>query len=273
MSVKSGKNRNMTLKSPSAALLILDALATSAARQRTAQELCCAGLIMGHSDATMRVALTRLTQQGKILKRERATYSLNTGRDRLQLEIENWRERVNWIVAWKGEWIAVYDGAADRSDKTGLRRHQRALLLRGFRKWKQGLFVRPDSLTGGAPALRRELSELGLAKGAELFVAQGFNEHQNSELLRLWNIPAMQREYKKLLARARDGQRRLQELHSEDAARESLLVGRDLIGHVLRDPLLPFEILAGTQLQTLVKAIEEYQTRSRKIWDKIMSGD
>jgi hypothetical protein len=43
------------------------------------------------------------------------------------------------------------------------------------------------------------------------------------------------------------------------------------IGYILRDPLLPFEILAEAQLSTLVKAIDEYQTRSRKIWDKIMS--
>lgn len=272
MSVKSGKERDMTLKSPSAAILILDALATSDARQRTAQELCCAGAVMGYSDATIRVALTRLAQQGKILKRGRATYSLNTEQDRLQLEIENWRERVNWIAAWQGDWIVVHDGAADRSDKTGLRRHQRALLLRGFRKWKQGLFVRPDNLTGGPPALRRELGDLGLAKGAELFVAQGFTEHQTTELLHLWNIPALRREYKDLLAQVGDGQRRLQKLHPEDAARESLLVGRNLIGYVLRDPLLPFELLAGAQFPVLVKAIDEYQARSKAIWDQIMRG-
>ena len=261
----------MTSKLPSAAILVLDFLAGSANRQMSAQDVCRAGLIMGYSDATMRVALTRLAQQGKIVKRERATYSLNTQKNRLQLDIENWRERVNWIASWRGDWAAVHDGTANRSDKTNLRRHQRALLLRGFRKWKQGLFVRPNNLIGGAPALRRELNDLGLANGAELFVAQGFSEHQTSELLRLWNIPAMQREYKKLLARARDGQRRLLELHPETAARESLLVGRDLIGYILRDPLLPFEILAEAQLPELAKAIEEYQTRSRKIWNKIMS--
>jgi phenylacetic acid degradation operon negative regulatory protein len=262
----------MTMKTPSAAILILDVLAASAARQRTAQELCCAGAIMGHSDATMRVALTRLAQQGKILKRERATYSLNTERNRLQLEIEHWRERVQWIVSWQGEWIVVHDGATDRSDKTGLRRHERALLLRGFRKWKQGLFVRPNNLVGGAATLRHDLDDLGLAKGTELFAAVGFSDHQKSELLRLWNIPALQREYKRLLARTQDGRRRLLELRPENAARESLLVGRDLIGHILRDPLLPFEILAEAQLPSLVREIDEYQTRSRKIWDKVIGG-
>jgi phenylacetic acid degradation operon negative regulatory protein len=125
----------MISKLPSAAILVLDFLAGSANRQMSAQDVCRAGLIMGYSDATMRVALTRLAQQGKIVKRERATYSLNTQKNRLQLDIENWRERVNWIASWRGDWAAVHDGTANRSDKTNLRRHQRALLLRGFRKW------------------------------------------------------------------------------------------------------------------------------------------
>jgi phenylacetic acid degradation operon negative regulatory protein len=260
----------MKPKPLSAATLILDVLAASVAGQRTAQELCCAGAIMGHNDATMRVALTRLAQQGKILKRDKATYSLNSQRNRLQLEIENWRARADWIAPWRGKWIVVHDAAADRSDKTSLRRHERALLLRGLRKWKQGLFVRPDNLVGGAPALRRDLQDLGLAQGAELFAAQDFSEQQNSDLLELWNISGLQREYKKLLARAKTGRQRLLELRPENAARESLLVGRDLIGHILRDPLLPFEILAEAQFPALVREVEEYQIHSREIWDHVL---
>jgi phenylacetic acid degradation operon negative regulatory protein len=261
----------MPLKLPSAAILVLDFLAGSADRQMSAQDVCRAGSIVGYSDATMRVALTRLAQQGKIIKRGRATYSLNTQKNRLQLDIENWRERVNWIVAWRGDWAAVHDGTANRSDKTGLRRHQRALLLRGFRKWKQGLYVRPNNLSGGAQALRRQLNDLGLATGAELFVARGFSEQQTSELLRLWNLPALRRSYEKLLSRARVGQQRLIELNAKAAARESLLVGRDLISSILRDPLLPSEIIGGVQFRELGQAIGEYQALSRKIWDGVMA--
>jgi phenylacetic acid degradation operon negative regulatory protein len=260
----------MTSKMPSAAILVLDVLAATDHRQRSAQDLCRAGSIMGYSDSTMRVALTRLAQQGKIVKQERALYSLNTQGNRLQLEVENWRERIDWIIPWHGDWIAVHDGTANRSDKTNLRRHQRALLLRGFRKWKQGLYLRPNNLAGGAAALRHQLNELGLAKGAELFVARDFCEQQTSELLRLWNIPALRRSYEKLLARAKD-QRRLKELRAEAAARESLLVGRDLISSVLRDPLLPSEIVTGLQLRELAQAIGEYQTVSRRIWDRVLS--
>lgn len=263
----------MPLKLPSAATLVLDFLAASFSGQMSAQDVCRAGLIMGYSDATMRVALTRLARQKKIVKRERATYSLNAQRNRLQLDVENWQERINWIAPWRGDWIVVHDGTANRSDKTNWRRHQRALLLRGFRKWKQCLYVRPNNLIGGAEALRSQLNELGLANGAELFVAQGFSEHQTSELLRLWNIPALRSGYERLLSRARDGQRRLVKLGAETAARESLLVGRDLIGCILQDPLLPSEIIAGVQLRELAHAIGEYQTLSRKIWDKVITGN
>ncbi|WP_084806510.1 hypothetical protein [Bradyrhizobium sp. NAS80.1] len=256
---------------PSAAILVLDMLAATSHRRRSAQELCRAGAIMGFSDATIRVALTRLAQQEKIEKHDRASYSLNTQGNRLQLEIENWRERVAWIVPWRGDWIVVHDGTTDRSDKTSLRRHRRALLLRGLQKWKQGLYLRPNNLAGGAASLRVQLSELGLAKGAELFVAGDFCQQQTAEILGLWNIPVLRRNYEKLLARAKDGQRRLLELRPEAAARESLLVGRELISHVMRDPLLPSEILKGPQLRELAQAIADYQNASKRIWDDLLN--
>jgi len=87
----------------------------------------------------------------------------------------------------------------------------------------------------------------------------------------LWNLSALRRSYEKLLSRARDGQKRLIELNAKAAARESLLVGRDLIGAVLRDPLLPPEIIGGVQIRELAQAIGEYQALSRNIWDGVMA--
>lgn len=260
----------MTSKLPSASVLVLDFLAASAGGRMSAQEVCRAGAIMGYSDAAMRVALTRLTRQGKVVKRERGRYALNAKADRLQRDVASWHERVDWLVPWRGDWIAVHDATANRSDKTSLRRHRRALLLRGFRKWKQGLHLRPDNLSGGAAALRSELHDLGLSSGAELFVATAFDARQGAELLRLWNIPALRRGHARLLARARDGGLRLEGLRPETAARESLLVGRELIGAILHDPLLPPDVVGGVRLRELADAIADYQALSRRIWDGVL---
>ena len=261
----------MSTSHPSAATLVLDFLAASADRKMSAQALCCAGAIMGFSEATIRVALTRLAQQKKIVKLERASYALDTRRNRLQFDVENWRERVDWIAPWRGDWIIVADGMVDRVDKTGLRRHHRALLLRGFQKWKPGLHVRPNNLVGGAQALRQQLPQLGLANGAELFVARDFDAKQSAALSGLWNASALRRGREKTLARAETSRRRLARMDTAAAARETLLVGRELIGAVLHDPLLPPELAPGVGIQKLAQAISDYQSLSRQIWDRALA--
>lgn len=234
----------------------------------SAQDICAAGAIMGHSEATIRVALTRLLQQGKIVKLERGSYAFDTQRHGLHLDVESWRERIGWIVPWSGDWVVVADGAVRPADRTTSRRRQRALLLRGFQKWKPNLHVRPNNLAGGLTVLREQLPLLGMARGAELFLASGFDPKQSAALLSLWNIPAMRLGHEKLLARVETSQRRIARLGVRAAARESLLVGRDLIGQILRDPLLPPEIVSGVGVRKLAQEVASYQTESRKIWKK-----
>jgi len=262
----------MTATIPTATTLVLDFLTAVTDRKMSAQRLCEAGSVLGYSEATMRVAITRLVQQGKILKLERGWYSPNAQRNRLQLDVENWRERADWIVPWNGGWIAVHEGAINRQDKTALRQHQRALKLRGFQKWNSGLYLRPDNLQGGVEALRAELAELGVAKGAQLFVATEFDPGQAAELRQLWDIPALRRDYAKMLSRLVASKRRLKKLDLSAAGRESLLVGRELIGQMLRDPLLPAEMVRGQDYRELAQIIAEYQDFSREIWNRVFSG-
>ena len=261
----------MTLEIPSTTTLVLDLLAAKADRKMSAQDLCRAGSIMGYGESPMRVALTRLAQRGKILKLGRATYSLDSQNTRLQLDVENWRERSSWTAPWDGNWIAAHDGAISGQDKTKFRQHQRALTLRGFRKWKPGLHLRPNNRNGGAAALRKELAELGVAAGTQLFVATEFDSKQTAEILRLWNIPGLRRDYAKMIAQLEASKLRLKKLDPASAAREALLVGRGLIGHMLRDPLLPTEMVQGIEFHELAKLIADYQDLSRKIWDQVLS--
>jgi phenylacetic acid degradation operon negative regulatory protein len=256
---------------PSATTLVLDFLAAAADHKMSAQGLCHACSIMGYGEAATRVALTRLAQQGKILKLERATYLLDSRSNRLQRDVENWRERITWIVPWGGDWLAVHDGAINRREKSGLRRHRRALELRGFKEWRPGLQVRPNNLSGGAETLRRQLAELGLAAGAELFVATGFDQKQTPVLRRLWNLPALRRNYAKMRSRLEQSERRLKSAGPVAGARESLLVGRELIGQMLKDPLLPVEMVESEEYLQLAGLIADYQDFSRRIWDRVLA--
>jgi phenylacetic acid degradation operon negative regulatory protein len=50
------------------------------------------------------------------------------------------------------------------------------------------------------------------------------------------------------------------------AARESLLLGRAVIGHLLRDPVLPTELMSPEPRIALVAAMKSYQTEARRLW-------
>lgn len=261
----------MPQKPLTASTLVLDIVAGNASGRRTAQQICRAGALMGFSEPSVRVALTRLVQSGKIEKLARGSYALDTRRTRWQRDIETWRERVDWLGPWNGAWIMAADGTPIR-DSTRARWHRRALALRGFRKWRPGLHARPDNLRGGVEAMRAQMATLGLSRGAELFIATGLDQGQVASLLGRWDVAANSAEHSRLLARAEEGLDRLSRLEIEEAARESLLLGRELIGAVLRDPLLPPELVQGVGIRKVAKTVAAYQDASREIWNQALSA-
>ena len=112
---------NVPVERPTAPDLILDLLVANG-RVLPVQALCRAGALMGISDATMRVGLTRLASQGKITHSARGAYGLNRGGPALARDIDDWRRKGAQTVAWRGRWLAVQDAGVPRSDKTAWRR-------------------------------------------------------------------------------------------------------------------------------------------------------
>ncbi|MGV2980390.1 hypothetical protein ACERNI_09305 [Camelimonas sp. ID_303_24] len=257
---------------PSATTVVLDLLSARHGEPMSARDVCEGCVIVGHAEAVARVAITRLLRQKKILRQGRALYALNAAGRPLQRDVSTWRQRIDNVVAWSGDWVAVHDASVSRRDRTLLRRHHRALDLRGFRCWSGGLWLRPDNLRGGVMALRQDLGALGLAAGAQVLVARGFTPEQCAGIRALWDVRALAADYADRLRLLEDSGRRLQEMEPRAAARECLLLGRAQIGLMLRDPLLPAEMAPDAPRRHLVAALQAYQTRSRDIWRAVLSA-
>lgn len=262
----------MTTPLPAATDLVLDFLSTAKGGRMSAQDLCRAGGIMGLAEPVVRVALTRLARQEKIHKTERGVYAFHPAYRPLPEDVGHWRARLGWIAAWKGGWVGVQDAGLSGGERTIARRHQRALALRGFRQWKPGLHLRPDNLRGGVDAMRAQLADLGLRAQAEVFALSGLDRAQARAAQGLWNAAALKAGYVAELKRLAESERRLARLGPEAAAREGLLVGRAVIAQIVRDPLLPEEILGGNERGRLVAAMTAYQTRSLKVWAAILGS-
>lgn len=256
---------NIGEASPSAPELILDLLVANG-EMLPVRALCRAGALLGLGESAIRVALTRLARQGKITRGARGFYAVNLSGPALSRAVDDWQHKEPHTVAWNRRWLGVHDAGIRRSDKTGWRRHILALALRGFRLFRPGLHIRPDNLAGGAGSVRKQLLELGLAPQAVVFRLDALDEVRQVQALALWEGETLPKEYKRMQQALKLSARRFGSADMETAVRESLLLGRAVIGQLIRDPLLPPEMIAPKARQSLTKEMKVYQRRARVLW-------
>jgi phenylacetic acid degradation operon negative regulatory protein len=212
-------------------------------------------------------------QQRKLCKAERGLYGFDPAYQPMAEDVIGWMRRMSWMTPWAGDWVAVVDPRLSTTERTRLRRHQRALSLRGFRTWRPGFHLRPANLTGGADSLRLQLPRLGLADGAEVVSVGRLEAAQYAEVQGLWAIDALRANYHRLRQALSESARRLDQQALNAAARESLLVGRAVIAEILHDPLLPPELIGGGEFSQLVEQTRLYQEHGRRIWAHVLSRD
>lgn len=237
------------------------------------QALCRAGALFGIRAGTIRVALTRMQRQRKIRSTGRARYAWIPGASALSGRLEDWARHFDRPRAWNGAWIGIHDAGVPRSNKALWRRHARALALHGFATLAPRLHVRPDNLAGGVDRLRDALRAHGLAPQAAVFRIDSLDDERHARACRLWDRAALLRGYRSLRARLVAHARALRRLAPDDAARESLLVGREAVTEFMRDPLLPGEIAPAAAREELLATLRDYQRTALRIWQDWLAAD
>jgi phenylacetic acid degradation operon negative regulatory protein len=256
---------NVMVALPSAPDLILDLLVADRG-MLTAQAICRAGALMGIGESTIRVGLTRLAGEGKIARSERGSYVLDRAGAPLAQAVDGWYRRGAQTVAWRQDWLAVHDTGVPRADKTAWRRHGLALSLRGFAALRPGLHIRPDNLKGGLAVERDQLGGLGLSAKAMVFRLSDLDAASQAAARKLWNVRLLTAEYQRLQSGLARSEKRLRTAPLEVAIRESLLLGRAVIAHLIRDPLLPAELMSPAPRAALLALMRRYQDQARKLW-------
>jgi phenylacetic acid degradation operon negative regulatory protein len=267
----------LTLTPPNANELVLDLLATHDAHSLPLRPLLRAGGLFGFSDQTIRVALSRLKRDGRVVTTARGVYALPPGGSLLMREVEGWGAKEARAVAWTGAWIAVAVGGLDRTDRPLLRRHERALRLRGFQGFAPGLHLRPDNLAGGTGAVRSDLMALGLAPTALVCRLDQLSADDERRARDLWDLPCLAAGYHALLDLVASGDAALDasdagQLAAEQAAAQALTLGRVVIRSLIRDPLLPDAMLPAADRRRLVAAVAAYQRRAKHLWTGLLTA-
>ncbi len=246
--------------------LVLDLLLAAGSHHLPVRHLLAAAALFGIPGNNLRVALARLSSAGMIESVGRGVYRLSTSANELAADVATWRTAGQRTVPWSGQQITVHCGALGRSDRVALRRRDRALQMLGFRELDRDLFVRPDNLQGGVEEVRRRLYMLGLEREASVFLTMAFDAAREDRILRLWQEAALDDTYAHLQRQLSDWTTRVDQLPIEDAARESYLLGRKAIRHVVFDPLLPAPLVDVAARQHFIDAVVAFDQLGHRIW-------
>jgi phenylacetic acid degradation operon negative regulatory protein len=250
--------------------LVLDFLSNRYPREMSAQEILGVGSVLGFSEQSLRMALTRLVEQAAAANTGRGLYRLSPSGETMREEVRKWRHVDELAKPWSGAWIGVFDASVPRSDRAALRRHERAMRLRGFRELESGLWIRPANLRDSVSELRDQLRALGLHPAALVVGLNDLDDDVHAKATGLWDTASMLARYGALTDELLASKSQLERLPLEVAAAESMVLGRDVIRHINLDPALPEELMPSRALATLVRTMTEYDQQARQIWRRFM---
>src|SRR5277367_2790962 len=234
--------------------LVIDFLSNRYPREMSAAEILGVGAALGFTEQSLRMALTRLVEGALAANPGRGLYRLSRSGEAMRLEVRKWRNLDDLAKPWSGAWIGVFDASVPRSDRAALRRHERAMRLRGFRELQSGLWVRPANLRDSVDELRAHLRALGLHPAALVVGLHGLDDDARAKATGLWDTAAMIATYRALTDELLASRTKLERLPIDTAAAESMVLGRDVIRHINLDPVLPEELMPNGALATLAEA-------------------
>ena len=250
--------------------LVIDFLSNRYPREMSVQEIAGVGIALGFSEQSLRMALTRLVEQSVAANPGRGRYRLSPSGEAMRDEVRKWRHLDEVAKPWSGAWIAVFDAVIPRSDRAALRRHERAMRLRGFRELQSGLWIRPANLRDSVAELREHLRALGLHPSALVVALQDLDDDARARATSLWDTAAMLATYRALAEELIASKGKLERLPLDTAAAESMVLGRDVIRHINLDPVLPEELMPQRALTNLIRVMSDYDQNARQIWRRFM---
>ncbi len=250
--------------------LVIDFLSNRYPREMSAHEILGVGTALGFSEQSLRMALTRLVEQSIAGNTGRGRYRLSPSGEAMRQEVRKWRSLGDLAKPWSGAWIGVFDAAVPRSDRAALRRHERAMRLRGFRALQDGLWIRSANLRDSVAQLREHLRALGLHPDALVVGLQDLDDMARAKAISLWDTESMLATYRTLADELRASKSKLDRLPIETAAAESIVLGRDVIRHINLDPVLPEELMPQRTLTNLIRVMSDYDQQARQIWRRFM---
>ena len=253
----------------SARTLLLDLFTNGQNETLTSRDLARVGAAFGFAEEAIRTALARLRAEGRLTAVRRGVYGPGPVSDPIRDRVSVWWTRPGRRLAWDGSWIMTAIRPTSLT-RTLWRRCQWSLEFNGFRQDASGIWVRPNNLTGGFAGVREDLSRFGAPHDMLVGRLDGISPAQRDRFAALWDTEGLRLSHE-AYARSLD-QSRAGLGSGPDAAVTTLLVGREAIRRIIRDPQLPRELADDAPLLGLVDAMIAYDRVGRRAWAQFLGG-
>lgn len=250
--------------------LILDLFDAEAEAIGYSARIINAGEVFGFNANQMRVALSRLVADGLLECPSRGRYRLAPSADTLYREIQHWRELEETLIPWKDNWSAICTDNLAREGSTAYRTQTRALELRGLKRWKPGIWVRPDNLSGGTAVLVDALTQLGLDAMTGSFIIDSADSQCRAELIALWPLASIEADYARLAAQLETAIVAMGQGSTRSNLIQTICLGSRVITQLLKDPLLPSPLINGDKRRQLIDLMKHYDSLGRALWRRYL---
>ncbi len=221
---------------------------------------------------TIRMAVTRLLKDRLIDSVERGIYRPGEEAKKLNSEIRRGRTADKKTQHWNGEWLMALTSHLGRSNKTRLKSMIRALQFYGFIEIELGTWVRPSNLAQSLDMLHLSLVDIGLDSRAYLMTVNQIARERQKIWYSNWPVAELKVAYTDMINTLEVSLGRLRKMSSEDAARESFVVGEAAIRLINLDPLLPKDIIDTEQFERLISTMLAYDKVGHLHWQRFLSS-
>lgn len=95
------------------------------------------------------------------------------------------------------------------------------------------------------------------------------DDERKQQLIDGWKTERLNDQYVSLTQELTSWMSKAADLDTEQAARESFLIGHDAIRAVIYDPLLPDQFINKTARKSFFETVQTYDQTGRAIWQKL----
>lgn len=238
----------------------------------TIGQLIKAGELFEIEAAAIRMSVSRLIKDGLIASIKRGVYQTGKNAEKLNSEIKSWHTAHKKTKRWNGDWLMALTSHLGRTNKTRLQSMIRALQLYGFVEIEVGVWIRPANLRLNINQLNSSLIDIGLDSRAYLITVSEIALERQQAWCSNWPATELSKGYEEIISLLESSLSRLKTMNSQDAARESLVVGESAIRLINLDPLLPREIIDTAQFRKVVQTMIAYDKVGHIHWQTFLSS-